>query len=214
MPRRLSGRSPSSAQRRRRNRRPECRDRARGRAPAWSCHSRRTAQGGGDGDGVALGVEQTSLQPAELGGTLNEMGGRLRRHHRRALLSARPREDGEELAPALRESDVVDLPEPARRGGKIRELWPSHRANRLAFLAGEADLATHIGACKRLRGHDQHEMPQPRRPQRVLDLAPKIAPAFERVEILPDGEAFALEPLPQRCGELRAVLARIGDEDA
>ena len=42
------------------------------------------------------------------------------------------------------------------------------------------------------------------RSQRLLDLRPPIAPAFERDEVLPDGEmVLASKVLAQRCGGIR-----------
>ena len=50
----------------------------------------RAAQRRRDGDRVALGVEQLVLQRLELRRALHEIRRRLRRHHRHALLRARP----------------------------------------------------------------------------------------------------------------------------
>src|SRR6476620_9912577 len=51
------------------------------------------------------------------------------------------------------------------------------------------------------------------RPQRALDLGPPVLAALERNEILPNGELFLFKLRPELTSELRAVLARIGDED-
>jgi hypothetical protein len=82
------------------------------------------------------------------------------------------------------------LAEPARQVAEMAKTWALDRADRLALLAGEPDLSAHPVACQRGRSDHKNEMLQRLRLQGILDLAPPVAPAFERNEILPDREVL------------------------
>jgi hypothetical protein len=148
-------------------------------------------QRGGDGcDGVALCVEQTPFERIELFRTVDEIRRRLRRHHRHALLPALILQDADEGSLLLRNLEIVNVAEPARRFAQITQAQPLHRADRLALLTGEPNLAPDVRAFERSRGDDANEMLQRLELQDVLNLAQPVAAAFERNNVLPDREVF------------------------
>src|SRR5580692_2834350 len=106
----------------------------------------------------------------------------------------------------------LDLAEPAWQRAEVAKPRSLNRAGGLALLAREANFAAHDRARERGRRDDKDEMLKRLRLQRLFDLAPPVAPALERDDVLPDGEIALLKPRAQPGGELRAVLARIGDE--
>ena len=113
----------------------------------------------------------------------------------------------------LGEVEIRELPDPARQRVEISEpiLEPRalDRQEGLALLARQPDLAPHYVARQRLRRDHQDEMLQRVGFQRPLDLAPPVAPAFERDEILPDAEPLGLQIAAQPRGKRRSVLAGV-----
>jgi hypothetical protein len=80
---------------------------------------------------------------------------------------------------------------PSQRGALlITQAQPLHRADRLALLTGEPNLAPDLRAFERSRGDDANEMLQRLGLQDVLNLAQPVAAAFERNNVLPDREVF------------------------
>ena len=69
-----------------------------------------------------------------------------------------------------------------------------HWTNGLALLPGQPDFLANIGARERSRRDDKDEVLQLLRPECVFDLAPPVAPAFERHDVLPDREVFLFKP--------------------
>ena len=110
--------------------------------------------------------------------------------------------------------EVVNLAEPARQRAQVCEARPLNGADRLALLSRQANLAPNDRAFERHRRDDENEMLQRLGFERVLDLAPPVAPAFERDNVLPDREIALAQPCAQPLGEGRAILAGVGNESA
>ena len=51
------------------------------------------------------------------------------------------------------------------------------------------------------------------RPKSVFDLGPPVLPTFKCGEVLPEGKIFLFEVRTELVRKIRAVRARIGDED-
>jgi hypothetical protein len=120
----------------------------------------RTAQRSGDGDRIALSIKELLLERVEFSGPLHEVGRQLGRHHGDAFLGARALQDTDQIRVPLWHCQVVDLAKPTRQVVEVFEARSSDRANRLALLAGQPDLAAHHGACQRRRRDDKNEMQQ------------------------------------------------------
>jgi hypothetical protein len=167
------------------------------------------AQGRRDGHGIALGVQKAPLDSLELDGTWHEVGRRLRRHHRHALDPAVVLQDALQGDPVLGDVEIGELPDPARQCVEIAQPGPLDRQEGLALLSRQADLAPHHRARQRLRRDHQDEMLQRLGFQRALDLAPPIAPAFERHQVLPDAEPLGFQVAAELRGKRRSVLAGV-----
>jgi hypothetical protein len=102
-------------------------------------------QRGGDGDSIALGVEQLPFQCVEFLGAFDEIGWRLGRHHGDALLPALVRQDADQRRLVFRQTEVVNLTEPARQLAEVSKTRPLDRADRLALLASQPNLAPDDG---------------------------------------------------------------------
>src|SRR5262249_1943414 len=120
-----------------------------------------------------------------------------------------------EPLPLLRVFDVVDVHplEPARNVAHL-ELPPRpDRAHLPPFLARKPQLFLDDRPLKRTRRHDQHQVLDRRRLDRLLDLRPPFEAAFQGDQVLPEGEPAFLQPLAQRLGRPHPVLAFVGHED-
>jgi len=109
--------------------------------------------------GIAIGVEELLFQ-VELLQPRHEVRWRLRRHHGCALLPALVLQDSDQRRAVFRQIDIVKLAEPARQRAKLAESRPLDRADRLALLAGEPNLAADHGARQGGRRDDENEMLQ------------------------------------------------------
>ena len=96
----------------------------------------------------------------------------------------------------LDEVEVVDLAEPARQLAEVAKPRSLDGANGLALLPREADFAAHDRARERGRRDNEDEMLQRLRFERLLDLAPPVAPALERDDVLPDRKIALDQPVP------------------
>jgi hypothetical protein len=125
------------------------------------------------------------------------------------LLPAFVLQDSDQRCLMFRQIEVVELAEPARQFAEVAKARTLDGADRLALLAGQPNLTPNDRTFERRFGDDEDEMLEGLGFQRIFDLAPPVAPAFERDDVLPDREVFFLRHFSQVGSECRAVLARV-----
>src|SRR5437667_4903717 len=109
--------------------------------------------------------------------------------------------------------DVIEVraAHPVWHSVEVRFGFPLDRIDAYAFLTSSAPFLVDGRGFKSSWGHDHdHELDAV---ERLDDLQPPVAPAFEAYTILPERNVLSFQPLTQLRSEWLPIIARIGEKD-